>query len=728
MLFFITLNGCYYHEEREGLFMPNSFKRLLEHKSTKYGLFLALLTFVYTLFNLVTFETIHRGSLSSFYTWFSESTTSFVITFLFLFFLVAALLFLPSFLFIPLLILQSVLLFVIAFGSRTKFLLRGEYFTPFDIYVLDEGADIFTFMNDVVTTKLLVGITVVVIVLLLFSFLFIKIKKRVIFVPRLIVSILSIIGFIYIGMNPSLFSSKIFFENIETVESYDKFGFLGAFLSLNEAAENAEPKGNGKTYTKSEINKILEDLETKKVDEVNSELNPNIIVVLGEALWDPLLLENIEFHEDPLPYFRSLMEEYSSGTFLSHSYGGGTFNPELEVLTGLTTRFEIEELYYNRITRPIDSLAHVLKGQGYHTTAVHNFKNWYYGRNEIYKELGFEKYVSMEFFNNPNYIGPWIDDRRLMEIALDELKQTEGPDFLNVVTVSSHGPYTDHRFENMNEITSSDMTEGSKHILNLYTNLLKEADDAIRLLIEGVEEMDEPTVVVIYGDHLPFLGKGYDVFKESGYFNGDLEDYNEYLKMYETPLLVWDNFKEPRVKEELNMSANFLGSYILAYAQKEMSPIFQMNRLLYLDGIHRIPKTSFYEEVGLNEDDLLDYKLLQYDTLKGGQYLYKGHDVSPVDDYLLGSGKIKISSAEASKNKQGYYIVDFEGSYFVSNGVAYLNGEQLPTEFISPTQMKATVSSDYLESLKQNKITIKVVDDQGTFISESNSIQATVKP
>ncbi|MFS0864979.1 sulfatase-like hydrolase/transferase [Fredinandcohnia sp. 179-A 10B2 NHS] len=707
--------------------MPEVLKRYFTNKSIKNGSLLALLTLIYTLFNIITFETIHRGSFSGFFTWFTESTTSFAITFLFLFLFVAALLFLPSFLFIPLLVLQSVVLFIIAFGSRTKFLLRGEYFTPFDIYVLDEGADIFTFMDDVITTKIIIGSVAVVIALIIFSILFVKLKKRVVFVPRLIVSILSVIGFIYITMNPTLFSSKIYNENIETVESYDKFGFIGAFLTLQEAAENEEPKGNGKTYTKSEINRILGDLETNKTDEVNSELNPNIIVVLGEALWDPLLLENIEFKEDPLPYFRSLMEEHTSGTFLSHSYGGGTFNPELEVLTGLTTRFEVEELYYNRINRPIDSLAHVLKSQGYHTTAVHNFKNWYYGRNEIYKQLGFEKYVSMEFFNNPNYIGPWIDDRRLMEIALDELKQTEGPDFLNVVTVSSHGPYTDHRFENMNEITSSNMTEGSKHILNLYSNLLKETDDAIRLLIEGIEELDEPTVVAIYGDHLPFLGKGYDVYKESGYFNEDFNDYNEYLKMYQTPLLVWDNFKEPKVKEELNMTANFLGSYILAYAGKEMSPIFQMNRLLYLQGMHRIPKTMFYEEVGIKEDDLLDYKLLQYDTLKGRQHLYKNYDVTPVDDYLLGSGKNEITSAEAAKNQQGYYIVELEGSFFVSNGVAYLNGEQLPTEFVSPTKMKATVSADYLNSLKENKIQIKVVDDQGTVISKSNSIKSTVK-
>ncbi|MFK4998743.1 hypothetical protein ACI2OX_19850 [Bacillus sp. N9] len=59
-----------------------------------------------------------------------------------------------------------------------------------------------------------------------------------------------------------------------------------------------------------------------EVDEsIDNYFNPNVIVVLAEALWDPLLLENVEFAEDPIPYFRSLTERHSSGELLVHIYG-----------------------------------------------------------------------------------------------------------------------------------------------------------------------------------------------------------------------------------------------------------------------------------------------------------------------------------------------------------------------------------------------------------------------
>lgn len=704
------------------------FTRFISNKRTTKNIFLlAIFNIIYSLFILMVIEVTHRGAFLDFFGWVNESSTSFLITFLFIYFINGIFLFLPNLIFISFLVIQFVFWLIVALGSHIKFLLRGEYFTPSDVYLLNEGADISSYMDGLVSTKFVL-ITVIMIILLgLISYFFGKLKKKVSFISRTILSLVSLICIFVFISNPSLFTLKSYYDEVESVEAYQKYGFIGGFLNLWEKSKAEEPKG----YSKKEVNRIIKSLENVSLQaDIDPEFKPNIIVVLAEAVWDPLLLENITYSEDPIPYLRTLMNEYPSGTMLTHTYGGGTINTEMEVMTGMTTRLVPEERYYNHIVdRPVDSLAYVLRSQGYHTAAVHNFKNWYYARNKIYKQIGFEKFISMEFYNNPTYIGPFIDDRLLMDKALKELEQTEGPDFLDVVTVNSHGPYTGQRFDVPPEMVSGDLTKDSTHILNQYTRLLQEFDASIKMLIEGVEKLDEPTMVVIYGDHLPFLGEDNAVYREAEYIQESLDAYTEYRKMYETPLLVWNNFKDPIPKEDLRMTPNFVGSYILAHAKKEMSPIFQLNWLLYEQGKTVIPKKAFYQEENITDIELTDLNLLQYDAIRGNQFLYRESDyvISPSENYLLGEGKMEIHSAEITRNEKGNYILDVFGEYLVSNAKIYLNDKELETSFSSPNHLSSEIEMEYLESKTEYKVIVKLFDDRDTVIVETNEEKVEMK-
>lgn len=696
-------------------------KQLVQNiKPSKSGWLLIVITLIFSLVTQSLLEVVHRGSFSSFLDWSLDSTFSFGITFLFLFFLSASLLFLPNYLFIPLLVFEFVFFIIVSFGSHTKFLLRGEYFTPFDLYLLNEGADISKLLEGVIGWKEIAWLTGIVIILFLFSYWFIRIKKSVSFKSRFLLSLISIICFSTIAFNPSIFSLRSYYGEVGTVESYEKFGLIGAYLSIAEKARKDAPEG----YSKEAVNRIVNDLGSAgKNNEVDQNFQPNIIVVLAESFWDPLLLENITYKEDPIPYFRSLSKTSSSGVLLTHYYGGGTFNSELDVLTGLSNQILPE--YYHQLNRPVDSLAHVLRNQGYNTTALHDFKNWFYSRNTAYEWLGFEKFVSMEFLNNPKNIGPFIDDQYLMQKALDELKQSQGPDFLNVVTVTSHGPYNDVRYEEMPTQTTN-LDGLNWYILNLYTNLLKNFDDSMKTLIEGVKEIDEPTMVVVYGDHLPFLGEDYGVYRDAGYYQGKKNDYEEYKKMYETPLLVWDNFSDGQ-REDLRMTPNFLGSYILAHAKKEMSPIFKLNQNLYNQGVTVIPKKEFFNEEGVKESQLADFKMLQYDVLKGKQYGYQNQHVKPVDDYLLGSGKMKIDSIKVRKEQNNTFVLDIHGQNFVSNAKVYLDDKEIKTHFANEQLISIRIKEKSLKEVDVHQVRVKVLDDRETVIAETGSKKITIK-
>ncbi|SFB25470.1 MULTISPECIES: sulfatase-like hydrolase/transferase [unclassified Bacillus (in: firmicutes)] len=668
------------------------------------------LLFAVPLITLLLTESVHRGSFTKALAWIPESSFSFLISYLFFFLFISALAFTPKKLFIPLLFIQLFLWLTIAVGSYKKYQLRGDYFNPTDLTLIKEGVAITSYINGLFTWKYIIAFILFITLIVGIIYVMIKMTEPLQFKLRVILSLLSIAGLTALLYNPTVFSLRATPAN--NVEEYEKLGLVGGFLSMREKTKIVHPE----EYTKSEIKKITGSL--KQTTEVDENFKPNVIVVLAEAFWDPLLMTNLQFEKDPIPFYRSMTEQSSSGQLVTHTYGGGTINTEMEILTGLSTRFlpEGNESFNSQITRPIDSLAHNFRNQGYNTTAVHTFKNWFYDRNLTYRWLGFEKFVSMEFFSNPAHIGSFIDDRDLMKQTLSELKKTKGPDFINTVTVSSHGPYDDIRYEDLKSCGNTPkLSKVPQYVLDLYCQVLSDTDDALRVLVEGVEKLDEPTMIVVYGDHLPMLGYDYAVYREANYFKS-LNSYEDYMKLHETPLVVWDNFSKPEEKEQLKMTPNFLGSYILSHAKKEKSPIFQASSKVYEQGSHVIPKTVFNAQEGIDEAILKDYKLLQYDILFGDQYNYSIDSVEPVKNFLLGSERMTIKKVTVSGNK-----LTIKGKNFVFNTKVFIDGKEQDISFVSESKITVTTPKK-LEKDKQVKIILKVLDDRDTSISESNEI------
>ncbi len=58
-----------------------------------------------------------------------------------------------------------------------------------------------------------------------------------------------------------------------------------------------------------------------------------------ESFFDPELVNYLEISEDPIPTFRKLMDEYSSGYFKVPSVGAGTANTEFESITGMSMHY-----------------------------------------------------------------------------------------------------------------------------------------------------------------------------------------------------------------------------------------------------------------------------------------------------------------------------------------------------------------------------------------------------
>ena len=76
-----------------------------------------------------------------------------------------------------------------------------------------------------------------------------------------------------------------------------------------------------------------------KDDDTDVKSKPNIIYLQLESFIDPTRVKDVKFSKDPVPNFRKLMKEYSSGYLTVPAVGAGTANVEFEVMTGISAKF-----------------------------------------------------------------------------------------------------------------------------------------------------------------------------------------------------------------------------------------------------------------------------------------------------------------------------------------------------------------------------------------------------
>ncbi len=148
-----------------------------------------------------------------------------------------------------------------------------------------------------------------------------------------------------------------------------------------------------------------------------------------------------------------------------------------------------------------------------------------------------------------------------------------------------------------------------------YLSLTKESDSAIEYLLNYFEDIDEPVVVLFFGDHWPKL--------EDGFNRAVLKGYNATTDMYRVPFFIWANY--PLEGGEIEaVSLNYLSGLLLRAADIEGTPytnylerlrqdipvvtdigVMDSEGYFFVSGSRRPPDVS---------RKLRDYSILQYNN------------------------------------------------------------------------------------------------------------------
>lgn len=665
-------------------------------------------------------EIIIRGHLGAI-AWISNYPTQFMVSYAILFGLINTLYVLPRRIYAAGGVLAAALLATGGFVSHQKLMLRGEPLLPWDFRIGKEALNIsqhFEYFNSVPASLFIV--TCLLIAAMGIGFRLIP-KENYRFPQKFSTALLSLALVLILVQPVSLqkaFSLELIAWNQKA--NYTVNGMALSFI-LNANANRLavqEPE----LYQKSTIKNIVYQ-EKPAADTTNSGFAPNIIVVMSEAFWDPTVMEGISFSEDPLPYFHSLQQSYTSGVVLTPVYGGGTANTEFEVLTGFSTQFFPQGTtpYVQYVHKPLEALPAILKSQGYKTTAIHTYHDWFYRRNSVYQYLGFDRFISQEAFINPEYYGSYIRDTELSQRILHVMQQSSQPDFIFAISMQAHGPYSSDENPDAAIKVSADMKPETRAILENYTNIIADVDKSLELLIEGVRMINEPTMVVFFGDHLPMLGNNLDVYREAGYIQGD-QTYNDYLNKYSTPILVWDNFSKHR--QALRLSANFLSPYVLEHSMKKGNTITNFLSTLYAQDATVFTAAQYRQHENISEEDCTKYALLQYDSLIGNQYIYKLNPLNrPIlnPQFALGHNPVRVEKVLCPDNN----MLEVQGMDFCQNHVVYVNNSPVDTEFVDVTLLKAALALSDSNNDETILVQVKLTDDWENIITESEVYTVT---
>lgn len=434
--------------------------------------------------------------------------------------------------------------------------------------------------------------------------------------------------------------------------AYEDYGLPYCFSASLFNTGISEPNG----YTKKAMAKIDKDGELNQTaTSRSSDELPNIIVVQLESYFDVANAEFFTTSEDACPNLHNLYQNYSNGYFKVPSVGAGTANTEFEVLTGMNLRyFGPGEYPYKTYSKkhPTESAATALASLGYGTHALHDNTGNFYSRANVFNNMGFDTFTSKEFMNVLQTTeNGWAKDEILTHHIMEAMDTTKQEDFVFTVSVQGHGNYPETQvIENPKIKVEGIEDEALKNKWEYYVNQVYEMDQFVGDLIKAVEERNEPSVVVFYGDHLPTMGLKAEDLK------------SRYL--YNTNYVIWDNIGLQ--KQDKNIPAYQLMSEVL-------------NRL----DIHSGTVFNYHQQRKGTKNYLSDLELLQYDILYGKQYVYNGKAPITEGHMVMGIRNVSLSSIVPQLNS-GYSLY---GENFTKYSRVYVNGEKQKSSFLNNTRI-----------------------------------------
>lgn len=470
---------------------------------------------------------------------------------------------------------SSTIVIVLALANHYTYLLRHSILTPADLLAVG------TAINVLDNYRLELSFPVIISLFILwldivssFTLLRVQYYRRGLSKKRLLAGALCLFVS-FLGVQP-LRSRDFFLRNglepamwdPETTQACN--GFLVNFTAMYSFSRPSEPQG----YSTQKVKQIAQQYPS---DLAGDASGPNIIFIMNESWADFTRAGQLDTSEPVTPFIDSLAEsgEAVYGNTVVPVVGAGTSCSEFEALTGASYFFGLSSNPYGFYTYPgMASSAENMKQLGYQSRAQHLMPAANWDRSSGFPRLGFEDFISLEDVEDVEIFRGLPTDAASYKELVHMFDAGNGPQYLFCITAQNHGGYdTGLAVNSQLEILSP---AGSYPCAQEYLRLLQKTDAAFAELVNYFRAQPEPTIILMFGDHLPAV--------EEEFLNATLPE-NDIFALYTTPFILWANYDLGLDKSasEVTMSSNYLFSYLLETADLPMTGLQKMLRTLYAE-------------------------------------------------------------------------------------------------------------------------------------------------
>ena len=349
----------------------------------------------------------------------------------------------------------------------------------------------------------------------------------------------------------------------------------------------------------------------------------NVIAIMNESFSDLSTVCNFPVNKDCLPFWRSLTENTVRGYAYSSVFGGTTANSEFEFLTGNSTAFTPAGTvpYQMYVKEGAASLVAQMNALGYTSIAAHPYLSSGWNRPAVYANFGFSQVLFQEDFQDVERYRGYITDQTNYEnlVRLYEEKEKGEKLFLFNVTMQNHSGYDVPWTTLPREVKLSGSLSGRYPSVDQYLSLIYQSDKAFEYLVNYFSQVEEPTIILMFGDHQPQVSGGF--YNRLLGTDPELEDLQE---KYKIPFLLWANY-DIEERDGVETSINYLSTLLMETAnlprtgyQQFLSELRQLVPALNANG-YLDAQGNWHERVSAMDAAaqaaLSKYRMLQYNEL-----------------------------------------------------------------------------------------------------------------
>lgn len=293
----------------------------------------------------------------------------------------------------------------------------------------------------------------------------------------------------------------------------------------------------------NETNQTIKDVHNYLINQEITDKNEytgifegkNLILVMIEAF------DIMAINEELTPTLYKLQTEgWYFDNYYAPIYSCATGESEYIAETSIIPSSTVctpNSYYYNSYP---NSVFNLFNKSDYYTSSYHNWKDEFYERTLLHKQMGSQLYLDHDPLNIINHTG-WPSDLELFENSL-EYYIDQDKFFTFVITSSTHFPYDYDTYLTQKYWSRVSSLPYSNNVKR-YIAKAMELDAGLEFVINSLEEKGklDDTVLVLFGDHHPLKLSYNEINSASSYDR--LENYN----IDKLPFIIYNSASDARI-------------------------------------------------------------------------------------------------------------------------------------------------------------------------------------